>query len=131
MRHVKPLDAREIEKVLEMRGQFELTPFGYLVTNEPWANFIAPAAVTLKANPDQLEVHKSEVREREEDLCRFLLLPFHVWCFIHSRSEDTKKYILPSFSCPSLASQSVSVYYFSARRGAQCLDECQLPFLTV
>jgi hypothetical protein len=34
-----------------------------LVIDEPWADFITPAAVPLKADPDQLEV-----REREENV---------------------------------------------------------------
>ena len=66
--HVEPLDAQEIEKVLETSAQFELTPFGYSVADEPWAYFIAPAAVHLKANTDRLEMHKSEVREWEENV---------------------------------------------------------------
>jgi len=48
---------------LETGAQFELT---LLVAEEPWADLIAPAAVPLKVNPDQLEMHKLEVREWED-----------------------------------------------------------------
>jgi len=63
MRHVEPLGARKIEEVLETGAQGELTPFSYPVPDEPWADFIAPASMHLKANPNQLEVHKSEIRK--------------------------------------------------------------------